>query len=87
MSRKLIILVGGVSVVFVYIAFFIATMFASMTFKNWVSLGSSVDDSDIATVQNIMNTLVNIPIVVFSLHVILITFMYWYSRSRKSSSE
>ncbi|UTZ20926.1 hypothetical protein [Vibrio campbellii] len=83
MSRKLMIWVGGVSVVFVYIAFFIAAMFASMTFKNWVSLGVSVDDSDIATVQNIMNTLFNIPIMMFSLHAILIAFMYWYSQSKK----
>ncbi|WP_104039890.1 hypothetical protein [Vibrio hyugaensis] len=83
MSRKLIIWIGGGSVVFVYIAFFIAAMFASMTFKNWVSLGASVNDSDIATVQNIMNTLFNIPIMVFSLHAILIAFMYWYSRNKK----
>lgn len=75
MNRKFLIC----SIIFVYIAFFISSVFASLTFKNWSST-SFANESDIANVQSIMDTLFYAPIFAFSIHVLLMAFIWYASR-------
>ncbi len=64
-----------VSVIFVYIAFFVSSMLASVNLTYWLDM-SSVDNSDIANINNIINVLFYIPISAFSVHALLMGIIW-----------
>lgn len=80
MRKYFFIFIG--SVFFVYVAFYLSALFTSMTFTDWIRL-SYPADSDISTVQSIMDSLLYIPIYAFTLHV-LFMILLWFLASRKN---